>query len=369
MADEITIGGKKFPKWGVYASVAGGIGIVGYVYYKHKQNANAAASSTANSGIDPVTGLPYSEDNQVDPVTGMTYLEEAEEYGSVAAAESAVESQNEAGAYDYSDLYGNDTGLEELTGANGTETGTSYTSNAEWAQAATVGLEDLGYSSTDIAAALGNYLAGLPLTSGQEEIVYAALAEYGDPPTPVPAITLASQTTTSSTGNTTTTSTGSTSTGSTSTGSTSTGTGTTSTSTGTSTATVTVPNVVGDDISEAGSAIQALGLSYSGPSPVSGQVVWVTSQSPAAGSQVAPGTLVTVQGSVSGSPAASNTAVVPNVVGLPIDQAGPKITAAGFVYDGPSPVAGKVVTITSETPAGGSTQPKGITVRCTGKTS
>lgn len=272
MAD-VTIGGRKFPKWGVYASVAGGIGVVGYVYYKHKQTAaasattSAATSATANSGIDPVTGLPYSEDNQADPLTGLTYLQEAEEYGSVSAAESAMQSANDYSAYD-TGLYGyGDTGtIEEVpySDVSGTETGTNYTSNAQWAQAVEAGLTDIGYSSTDISAALGRYLANLSLTSTQAQIVYAALAEYGNPPTgSFQVILQPTSTPTTTTGD------------------------------------VTVPNVVGMPIDEAGPAIKAAGLNYSGPSPVKGKVVTVNYQTPSAGSSVAKGTTVRVLGTTS----------------------------------------------------------------------
>lgn len=173
MASEVTIGGRKFPKWGIYASIAGGLGVIGYVWYQHKQNASSP-------GIDPVTGLPYSQDNQVDPLTGETYLQEAEAYGSVSAAESAIQAQNYGGG---AGAYGSGT-LQEVpySSISGSETGTNYTSNAQWAQAVEAGLTDIGYTSTDISAALGRYLAGLSLTSDQATIVYAALAEYGNPP-------------------------------------------------------------------------------------------------------------------------------------------------------------------------------------------
>ncbi len=204
MASDVTIGGKKFPKWGVYASVIGGIGVVGYVIYrKHQADSTAANSSTSSaSSIDPTTGLPYSEDNTVDPATGMTYLEEAQEYGSVAAAEAAVEGQDEAGLYSgsaYTDAGGT---LEEVpySDISGSETGTNYTSNAEWAQAAEAGLSDIGYASTDVSAALGRYLANLSLTPDQATIVYAAIAEYGPPPVGSFQVILAPTTTTTTTG-------------------------------------------------------------------------------------------------------------------------------------------------------------------------
>ena len=69
-----------------------------------------------------------------------------------------------------------------------------------------------------------------------------------------------------------------------------------------------------------------------------------------------------------GNPVPGNV-TVPNVVGQEIAKAGPEITAAGLVWDGPAPVKGKVVTVTSTTPAAGTSVAKGTTIRATGKTS
>ena len=169
-------------------AIAGGSGVaIWFAYKQHKaSSASSASSATDPSAIDPVTGLPYSQDNQIDPLTGMTYLAEAQEYGSVSAAEQATagEASDDLSTAD-------DSGLSDLTG---TSTGTSleavpggYATNAAWAQAVTAGLSDIGYSSTDVAAALGMYLGGLPLSTladgvSSASIVSAALAEYGPPP-------------------------------------------------------------------------------------------------------------------------------------------------------------------------------------------
>jgi cytoskeletal protein RodZ len=108
----VEIAGHKIPNWaligGAGVLVAGGI----YVYKRSSNAASSSASSTTNpSAIDPVTGLPYSEDQTTDPLTGMTYLAEAQEYGSVSAAEAALLGSNSAG-YDYAgggDTTGTDT--------------------------------------------------------------------------------------------------------------------------------------------------------------------------------------------------------------------------------------------------------------------
>jgi hypothetical protein len=215
-------GFKKLPTWGKIAVGVGGVGVAYVMYMRHQASAAAATTSTATStGTDPVTGLPYSQDNTVDPQTGMTYLAEAQQYGSVSAAESAVAG---GASYGYGG-YGASTSGYPVTGYydnSGTTLGTTtgYGTNAQWAQAAESGLASIGYTETDVAAALGRYLAGLSLTSDQATIVYAALGEYGNPPVGSFSVILAPSTGPSSTGN------GSTSTGN---GSTSTGNGSTST--------------------------------------------------------------------------------------------------------------------------------------------
>lgn len=182
------IGGKNVKT----AYVVGGAVVVvgGVLVYRHYHGSSSGSSSAASTGsaIDPVTGLPASEDNTVDPQTGMTYLAEAQEYGSVAAAESQVSGQYSAlgetagaGIDSGYPAYGYSYPSSSLTG------GTSYATNAQWAQAVTAGLTGLGYSSTDIAAALGLYFQGMPLGTGSDgasylQIVQAAVAEFGPPP-------------------------------------------------------------------------------------------------------------------------------------------------------------------------------------------
>ena len=168
-----------------------------------------------------MTGLPYSQDSQVDPLTGQTYLAEAQQYGSVSAAEQAVAASS---SLDYSSAYGTGYGAvgtssaAPLVTANTTQA-TTYASNSAWAQAVEAGLSTIGYSSTDIAAALGRYLGSLSETPDQASIVGAALAEFGPPPVGSYQIILASSTTTAAAGTTSTGTTGTT---------TGTGTGTTS---------------------------------------------------------------------------------------------------------------------------------------------
>jgi len=157
--------------------IAGGSALaIWFAWKQHK------ASSTSG-GIDPVTGLPASQDTATDPLTGQEYLSEAQEYGSVAAAEQATAGES---AVDYgtggTSSGSSGTGTDANLVPASTVQGTTYGSNAAWAQAAEAGLTDIGYTSTDVAAALGRYLAGLSETAAQATITQAAIAEYGPPP-------------------------------------------------------------------------------------------------------------------------------------------------------------------------------------------
>ena len=169
-------------------AIAGGSGVAIWFAYKQHKASPASTSASNPSAIDPVTGLPYSEDNQIDPLTGMTYLAEAQQYGSVSAAEQATAGESSAALSSAYGGYGTGSGLVgSNTGVTTEVASGGYASNAAWAQAVTAGLSALGYTSTDISAALGMYLGGLPLTAlpdGQSavSIVQAALAEYGPPP-------------------------------------------------------------------------------------------------------------------------------------------------------------------------------------------
>ena len=180
------IGGKEIKP--AYL-IGGGAALVGgYIFWKRQASGaaaagTAAASTSTASAIDPLTGLPVSQDNVTDPVTGMTYLQEAQEYGSVSAAEEAVSTGGSYGAYGQSG-YGIDSGYPSsgYSGTTPSPTGTTYTTDSQWASAVQAGLVGVGYSATDIAAALGLYFAGHPVSSTQATILQVALAEYGPPP-------------------------------------------------------------------------------------------------------------------------------------------------------------------------------------------
>lgn len=209
---EVKLFGHQFKPWQVWVVGIGGAGATYIVWRQHK--ATAAASSS--TGTDPLTGLPVSEDGQIDPVTGQTYLAEAQEYGSVSAAEAASSS---GAGYESSAYGGGTTGTSYgTTGLGGSTvlgtTGTAaYASIADYDQAVTAGLASIGYSETDVASALGRYVGGLSLDADQQNIINVALAEFGPPPGGPYSIIAAASTGTATTGSTTTTATGGTATG------------------------------------------------------------------------------------------------------------------------------------------------------------
>ena len=181
---------KNMPKPARYAVIAGTAGVTGYFLYQHHRDTGSwnpwnQGSKTTSGGqaadINPVTGLAYSQDNQIDPITGESYLSEAQQYGSVAAAEAAVS------AYGLSTGTGSGIPVNPVSpapaGSPDTVVGGSvYTSDSAWAQAATAGLTDIGYNATDVATALGAYLTGTPVTADQAKLINVAIAEFGRPP-------------------------------------------------------------------------------------------------------------------------------------------------------------------------------------------
>lgn len=179
---------KGLSKPQLTAVIVGTVGLGGFVEYKHHKstgswNPFSKGTSTADQ-IDPVTGLAYSQDNAVDPVTGLSYLAEAQQYGSVQAADSTVSA--------YGQTSESGTGVPGGPGPGSGGGGSNpspnsvgsatYTSNAAWAQAATAGLADIGYPETAVATALGDYLTGTPVDDTQVNYINAALAEFGPPP-------------------------------------------------------------------------------------------------------------------------------------------------------------------------------------------
>ena len=184
-----TIAGHKINNWWL---LGGGAGLVLVIYLYRRGSAGGGSGANA-SAIDPITGLPYSQDAQVDPLTGMTYLAEAQQYGSVSAAEAAISSGSAYGAGFVgsggggSSNYSGTAGYPTLNVGGSAPQGNGFATNSQWSQAVTTGLVGLGYSATDVAAALGLYFQSQPLGIAPDGVSYAtiiqaAVAEFGPPP-------------------------------------------------------------------------------------------------------------------------------------------------------------------------------------------
>lgn len=150
------IAGRNVPNWAVYGGI--GVAVVGGVLWWRNRSASSGAGSTATTAA--------SGPNLIDPATGIPYADETA--GSIG------------GPGGYSGLgYGYPT--SDITGSSLTS-GTSFTTNAQWAQAVEAGLTGLGYDPLAVGSAIGKYLLNQPLTSDQVTIVQTAVAEYGPPP-------------------------------------------------------------------------------------------------------------------------------------------------------------------------------------------
>jgi hypothetical protein len=269
---------KNLSKPQLYAVVGGGTLITGFIFIQHHKSTgswnpfsskSSATAGTTSAGtatsIDPVTGLAYSEDDMTDPITGLTYLAEAEQYGSVATADSSVSAYGASSASG-SGIPVNPASPVASGSVNSVQGSTVYTSNAAWAQAVEAGLTDVGYSSTDVASALGAYLTQQPVDSTQANIISVAIAEYGNPP--VGNLQIITEPASKSS----------------------------TTTTGTSPSTpvkVQVPDVKGDTIDAAEKLITAVGLkSHINQVLKGGTSYYINSQTPGAGTSIAKGSTV-----------------------------------------------------------------------------
>ena len=154
----------KVPKKGALFVGVGGAAVLGIVWYRSKQQAAQSSTDTSQtdqSNIDPATGFPYG-----------------------SAEDVAAEQQIQASSGGYGPLY--NYGLGGGGGYNPNPQGPgSYTSNAQWAQAAEDYLVNtVGESPTDVGNALGKYLTGQAVTSDQKAFIEQAIAFAGAAPVP-----------------------------------------------------------------------------------------------------------------------------------------------------------------------------------------
>jgi len=233
-------------KIGLFA-VGGLIGLGGILWWR-SHNASSAATSadtsgtdTADSGIDPATGIPY-----------------ADEYGGTGAYGTTP---GELGTYDpITGTY--------VPGYGTTGTVTTPATNAEWAQAAITTLTADGYDPATVTTAIGLYLAGQGLSQDQYDIVQAAIGVECQPPGGAPPPHLTSSPPPSGTGTTT------------------------------PTGNIKVPNVIGSRGFPARLALTALGLKAVQTPPPSSiprtKATIVTAQTPKAGTKVKVGSTVNI---------------------------------------------------------------------------
>lgn len=140
MPGTVTIPGLgQVEKKYVYAGAAVVVVIVGYFWIRRNQT---PGGDGADPTIDPLTGLPYTTENQ--PQTG---------YVNPNPVQSVIDT-----------------------------TGGAITTNAQWAAEVTDKLGNLGFDPNYLAGVLGKYLGGQAVTLDEAATVRAAWAYVGKPP-------------------------------------------------------------------------------------------------------------------------------------------------------------------------------------------
>jgi hypothetical protein len=179
--------GKK----GAVFLLGGSAAVVGFLWYRHRQASAASSASPADatttgtaadaSGIDPTTGVPYSQEmaantyGGIDPATGIPYAEELSATGGL-------------GGFGTSGLTtGGAQGPTGLTGPAGPAGPSPHVprphTNAQWATDAEDHLTPShGAQRNALAAALGKYISGQAMTPEQESLANSAISYLGYPP-------------------------------------------------------------------------------------------------------------------------------------------------------------------------------------------
>ncbi len=227
----------------VIAGLAG-VTALGWAVWKDKKSKTAASTAAATTTTSTAgTGYGYA---------AQTYQPYGYGFGASGLGEYGGGGEGDYG-YGY---YGAGDPTEEVPGQAAT--------NAQWSEAAVSALTNAGWSGTDVLTALGLYITGSPVTATQEQIIQAAIAAEGYPPSAgtngyPPAIHTGPATGQSST--------------------------------------IKVPNTVGQPQEAAFAILSAAGLKATGTNTVKGKVLYVKSQNPAAGASVAKGSTVTLTSS------------------------------------------------------------------------
>jgi PASTA domain len=235
-------------------AVAAGLGVIVYIRARNTAKTAAAAdTSTATADtsgydptIDPSTGIPYAEENAIDPSTGIPYAEENSGMG--------TSDYGGAGAYGTGyDAAGYPIGSSQDIAWSQQQT-TGITTNNEWVQEAIGG--SLPGDPGTIQTALSAVLGGLTVTTAQKNLFLEAVGVLGNPPQGYPPIHTSDTSAQPATP-------------------------------AKASATVKVPNTVGQTQAGAFAIISQAGLHPTGTPDVPGKILQVQSQSPKAGTSVA----------------------------------------------------------------------------------
>lgn len=156
---------KTTRNWLIIGAVGAAGILIWYVMKNRSQQSQAGqtAQDMAAQGIDPNTGIPYSQEMGGGFAGGTPSL-----YGYTDPTTGAF----------ISGVGANPVGSGGVVLAPAT--------NAAWAQQVEAYLQTLGYDPVATAAAIGKYLTGQTLTADQAAIVAAAKGFFGNPPQNVP---------------------------------------------------------------------------------------------------------------------------------------------------------------------------------------
>lgn len=157
-------GGLKVKK-----NVAIGIGVAAVIiaaaYYYRSRQAASSEPYTPSAEIDPQTGYPYGS---------------PEDQAALAALSGSTIGQMDSSSWVGGQTIGYDQYGNPVYGQGGGGVPGSFTNNAQWTQAAEAYMGSDGNDA--IAAALGKYITGQPLTDTQVTTVQSAIASQGYPP-------------------------------------------------------------------------------------------------------------------------------------------------------------------------------------------
>lgn len=159
-------GGLKVKK-----NVAMAIGVAALIiaaayYYRSKQAASSDTTATdTGAGIDPQTGFAYGS---------------PEDQAALAALSGGTLGQTDSSSFVGGQTIGYDQYGNPVYGQGGGGVPGAFTNNSQWTQSAESYMGSDGNDS--IAAALGKYITGQPLTDVQVTTVQSAIASQGYPP-------------------------------------------------------------------------------------------------------------------------------------------------------------------------------------------